>query len=87
MKDEVNPKQGGKEAKPPKTWGEKTSEERMLEAVMGFEGGNHPIFDSNFQGEWSVSDELPPDDPFAQQLVKENIAQAMKSDLMINSGD
>ena len=50
----------------------------MLEAVMGFEGGNHPIFDPNFQGELSISDEILPDDPFVQQLVKKNIAQAMK---------
>ena len=44
LKDGVNPKEAGKEAKPPKTWEQKTPEERMLEAVMGFEGGNHPVF-------------------------------------------
>ena len=37
----------------------------MLETVMGFEGGNHPVFDLNFQGVWNAEDELPQDDPFA----------------------
>ena len=77
--DGVSPKQAGKEAKPPKTWEEKTPEERMLEAVMGFEGGYHPIFAADFQGEWSIHDEIPPDDPFAQQSVMKNIAKAMKT--------
>ena len=77
LKDDVIPKQGGKEAKPPKTWEEKTPEERMLEAVMGFEGGNHPIFRSDFKGEWKPSDDLPPDDPFSEQFNKKAMAKAL----------
>ena len=37
LKEGVNPRQAGKEAKPKKPWEEMTPEERMLEAAMGFE--------------------------------------------------
>ena len=74
LKDGAYPRQAGNEAKPPQTWEEKTPEERMLEAVMGFEGGNHPVFDPNFQGEWKPEDDLPPDDPFQTRQVRRDIA-------------
>ena len=78
LKEGVNPRQSGLEAKPKKSWEEMTPEERMLEDIMGFAGGNHPVFDPNFQGEWNAWDEFPPDDPFSQ-VVKKNVAQIMKA--------
>ena len=51
----------------------------MLEAVMGFEGGNHPVFDQDFQGEWNIKDEIPPDDPFEQRQARRSLAKAVKN--------
>ena len=73
--DGIQPRQAGPEPKPP---AEKTPEEMMLEAVMGFEGGGGPFWDKDVE-EWNIYDHIPPDDPFATQSVMKNIAKAMKT--------
>ena len=70
--DGIQPRQAGPEPKPP---AEKTPEEKMLEIVMGFEGGGGPFWDNFWDNdakkvkEWSIYDHIPPDDPFATQSV------------------
>ena len=76
LQDDQKPRQSSKE-KAPEPEPEKSPEERMLEAVMGFEGGNHPIFRSDFTGTWRLEDDLPPDDPFTEQVNKKAMTKAL----------
>ena len=72
------PKQAGPQKKPPKTWEEKTPDERMLEAVMGWEGGNHPVFADDFEGHWKPEDDLPPDDPLQCRKVRRAVTKEIR---------
>ena len=70
LKDDQEVRQAGPEPKPLK---EKTSEENMLEAVMGFAGGEGWIDKEN----WTIYDHISLDDPFAPS-TSQAIASAMK---------